>query len=120
MVVFRALGWLLLAMAIAAVVHDALAWWTEGSFHLLGLGDLWSHLDMRSLSDAQTAIQRHVSSALWNWLIRPLLMIPALPAFLVLRLVFLWLGNRGGSRRPELGYMLSARPPRRRRHRGLS
>jgi hypothetical protein len=55
MVVFRALGWLLLAMAIAAIVHDGLAWWTEGSFHLLGLGDLWSHLDMRSLVDAQTA-----------------------------------------------------------------
>ena len=38
MVVFRALGWLLLAMAVAAIVHDGLAWWTEGSFHLLGLG----------------------------------------------------------------------------------
>ena len=36
MVVFRALGWLLLAMAVAAIVHDGLAWWTEGSFHLLG------------------------------------------------------------------------------------
>ena len=48
-VLFRAVGWLLLALAIAAVVHDALAWWTEGSFHLLGLGDLWSHLDVRSL-----------------------------------------------------------------------
>ena len=94
MVLFRALGWLLLALAIAAVVHDALAWWTEGSFHLLGLGDLWSHLDMRSLSDAQSAVQRHVSTALWNWIVRPILLIPALPAFLVLGLIFLWLGKR--------------------------
>jgi len=60
MVVFRALGWLLLAMAVAAIVHDGLAWWTEGSFHLLGLGDLWAHLDTRSLADAQTAVQRRV------------------------------------------------------------
>ena len=37
MVVFRGLGWLLLAMAVAAVVHDGLAWWTEGSFHLMQL-----------------------------------------------------------------------------------
>ena len=92
----RAVGWLLLALAIAAVVHDALAWWTEGSFHLLGLGDLWSHLDMRSLSDAQSAVQRHVSTALWNWIVRPILLIPALPAFLALGLIFLWLGNRSG------------------------
>ena len=60
---FRALGWLLLAMAVAAVVHDGLAWWTEGSFHLLGLGDLWSHLDTRSLADAQSAVQRRVCAA---------------------------------------------------------
>jgi hypothetical protein len=119
MVVFRALGWLLLAMAIAAIVHDLLAWWTEGSFRLLGLGDLWSHLDMHSLADAQTAIQRHVSSALWFWLIRPVLMIPALPAFLGLGLFFLWLGNRGRGA-PEPGFLLGSRPPRRRRYRGLS
>jgi hypothetical protein len=119
MVVFRALGWLLLAMAIAAIVHDALAWWTEGSFHLLGLGDLWSHLDMGSLNDAQSAVQRHLSSALWAWLIRPVLLIPALPAFLALGLVFLWIGNRSGGG-PETGYMLGSRPPRRRRNRGLS
>ena len=50
-VLFRALGWLLLAMAIAVAVQDALAWWTKGSFHLLGLGELWSRLDIRSLSE---------------------------------------------------------------------
>jgi hypothetical protein len=119
MVVFRALGWLLLAMAIAAIVHDALAWWTEGAFHLLGLGDLWSHLDMGSLNNAQTAVQRHVSSALWSWLIGPVLAIPALPAFLVLGLAFLWIGNRRTGR-PETAMVLGARPPRRRRYRGLS
>jgi hypothetical protein len=117
---FRALGWLLLAMAVAAIVHDGLAWWTEGSFHLLGLGDLWSHLDMRSLVDAQTAIQRHVSSALWFWLIRPVLMVPALPAFAVLGLLFLWLGSRRSDGRSEPGFLIGSRPPRRRRNRGLS
>ena len=110
MVVFRALGWLLLAMAVAAIVHDGLAWWTEGSFHLLGLGDLWSHLDTRSLADAQTAVQRRVSSGLWFWLVRPVLMVPVLPAFLVLGLFFLWIGNRGGGR-PEAGFVLGPRRP---------
>jgi len=119
MVVFRALGWLLLAMAIAAIVHDGLAWWTEGSLRLLGLGDLWAHLDRRSLGDAQTAVQRHVSSALWFWLVRPVLMVPVLPVFALLGLGFLWLGNRGAGQ-PEPGLLLGSRPPRRRRNRGIS
>lgn len=119
MVLFRALGWLLLAMAVAAIVHDGLAWWTEGSFHLLGLGDLWSHLDMRSLGNAQSAVQPHLSSALWNWFVRPVLTIPVLPAFFVLGALFLWFGGRGGER-TESGLVIGSRPPRRRRSRGLS
>jgi len=117
MVVFRALGWLLLAMAVAAVVHDGLAWWTEGRFHLLGLGDLWSHLDVRSLVDTQSAIQRHLSASLWTWLVRPVLLIPALAAFVVLGVIFLWLGSRAGEG-GEQGFVLGSRPPRRRRGRG--
>lgn len=115
---FRALGWLLLALAIAAIVHDGLAWWAEGSFRLLGLGDLWSRLDVRSLGDAQNAVQRHLSSALWTWIVRPVLMVPALPAFLALGLLFLWLGNRSGA--DAEASFVGSRPPRRRRSRGLS
>ena len=115
MVVVRGLGWSLLALAVAAIVHDALNWWSEGSFHLLGLGDLWTHIDMRSLGDTQSAVQRHLSGALWTWIIRPLLMIPALPAFLAVGLLLLWLGNRSVG---EPGFLGGSRPPRRRRNRG--
>ena len=95
-------------MAVAAIVHDGLSWWPEGSFRLLGLGDLWSHLDVRSLGDAQDAVQHHVSAALWNWIVRPVLLIPALPAFVVVGLLFLWLGNRGGER-AEAGFVIGPR-----------
>lgn len=118
MVVFRVLGWLLLAMAVAVVVHDGLAWWAEGSFHLLGFGDLWSHLDARSLADTQSAIQRHLSAMLWSGVARPVLMVPVLPVFVVLGLVCLWLGDRSG-RQSEPGFFIGSRPPRRRRSRGL-
>ena len=93
MVVFRVLGWLLLAMAVAAVVHDGLAWWAEGSFHLLGFGDLWSHLDARSLAYFQGAVQRHLSAVLWTWMAWPLLRVPVLPVFLVVGLVCLFVGG---------------------------
>ncbi|MEI7873980.1 MAG: hypothetical protein WCK95_17750 [Alphaproteobacteria bacterium] len=119
MVVFRVLGWLLLAIAVAAVVHDGLAWWAEGSFHLLGFGDLWSHLDARSLADTKSVVQRHLSAALWNWIVRPILMVPVLPAVLIVGLVCLWLGEQGGRQR-EPGFFIGSRPPRRRRSRGLS
>ena len=119
MVVFRGLGWVLLVMAVATVVRDALAWWSEGTFRLISLGALWSHIDMRSLSDTQIAVQSHASPSLWTWLVRPLLMFPAFPAFAALGLFFLWLGGRGANR-AEPSVLGGSRPTRRRRSRGLS
>jgi len=119
MVLFRALGWLLLAMAVGAVVYDGLIWWSEGALRLLPLGELWSRLDLDSLNRAQSAVQRHLSVGLWTWLVLPILTLPALPMFLIAGTLFLWLGRRIGSR-SETSY-IGARPPRRRRPRsGLS
>ncbi|MBX9943400.1 MAG: hypothetical protein K2Y40_04900 [Reyranella sp.] len=112
---FRALGWLLLAMAVAAVVHDGLAWWTEGTLRLLSLGGLWSHLDAGSLG----AVQGGLAGPLWSWAGRPLLMIPAVAAFVVLGAACLWFGSRA-AQPAETGFFIGARPPRRRRSRGLS
>ena len=78
MVLFRALGWLLLAMAVAAVVYDGLTWWSEGAFRLLALDELWSRLDLDSLDRAQSVLQRHLSAALWLWIALPILRLPAL------------------------------------------
>jgi hypothetical protein len=116
MVLFRALGWLLLALAVAAVVHDGLAWWSEGALRLLPLGELWARLDFTSLHYAQATIGGRASGIFWNWVAVPLLKVPALPAFLVAGVIFLWLGRRIGSR-SEFGFV-GARPPRRRRSRG--
>jgi hypothetical protein len=120
MVLFRALGWLLLAMAVGAAVNDGLVWWSEGSLHLLALGELWSRLDFDSLDHAQSAIQRHLSVGLWTRVATPLLRLPALPIFTIAGVLLLWLGRRIGNGPPETG-LLGSRPPRRRRARsGLS
>ena len=121
MVVFRALGWLFLALAVSAIVHDGLVWGTEGTFRLLTLGGLWSHLDPGSFSEAQIALQRGPASILWFWLVRPLLMVPVLPAFLALGGLLLWAGRRDGRRSgtAEASFLVGSRP-RRRRNRGLS
>lgn len=116
MVLVRALGWLLLAMALGAVVYDGLVWWSEGILRLLPLGELWSRLDLDSLDRAQSAVRAHLSVGLWNWLVLPILRLPALPVFLTSGAILLWLGRRGaGSAESSF---IGSRPPRRRRARG--
>jgi hypothetical protein len=115
MVLFRALGWVLLALAVGAVVYDGLNWWSDGAFRLLALGELWSRVDLASLN----ALQQDVSGALWTQLLVPILKVPALPTFVIGGVIFLWLGRRIGGR-AEPSYLGGSRPPRRRRSRGLS
>ncbi len=119
MVLVRGLGWVLLALAVAVSVNDALAWWSEGGFRLTALGDLWSKLDPASLGTAQNSVQRFATAGLWNWLARPILATPALPVFLAFGLLALWLGGHGEGR-SEPGFVMSSRPSRRRRRGGLS
>lgn len=118
MVAFRALGWLLLALAVTVIVHDLLTWWSEGSYPFSTLGSLWGHVDPTSLGNTQTSMRRYLGGGLWTWILRPVLAIPAVPAFLILGLLLLWLGRRD-SGQPEPGFLVGSRPPRKRR-RGLS
>jgi hypothetical protein len=114
MVLFRALGWALLALAVGAIVYDGLSWWSDGGPRLLALGDLWSRVDLASLN----ALQQDVSGAVWARVLLPILRLPALAAFVIAGVLFLWLGRRVGSR-TEASFLGGSRPPRRRR-RGLS
>jgi hypothetical protein len=124
MVVFRALGWLLLAMTVAAAVQNGLTWWSEGVFRFLTLGDVWAHIDYASLAATQTYLTEHVSSHGWAWVGLPTLRLPAVPVFLILGLFSLWIGQPAGeSRRAvlgEVGFGSGTRRPRRRRGRGLN
>lgn len=117
MVLFRALGWTLLALGVGAVVYDGLSWWSEGAFRLLVLGDLWSRIDLGSLN----ALQQDVSGAVWSRLLLPILRVPALPTFVIAGVVCLWLGGRIGSR-AEPSFLGGSRPSKKRRGRsgGLS
>ena len=120
MVLFRALGWVLLASGVAAFVNDCLSWWSEGVLRLLTLGDLWSRLDFGSLHAAQGLMANHARGVAWTWIAMPILSLPALPSFVIAGVFFLWLGRRIGSR-ADHGFIIGSRPPRRRRYRrGLS
>ncbi|HLG48324.1 MAG TPA: hypothetical protein VKY24_18920 [Reyranella sp.] len=119
MVLFRALGWLLLGASVAVAVRDALYWWSEGAFHPLSLGGLWQQLDFSSLQSLESAVDRYLSALVWARLVAPVLRLPALPAFVLLGLFLLWYGQRR-EERPPSGFVLGPRPPRRRRRSSLS
>lgn len=121
MVLFRALGWLLLACGVAAFVNDCLSWWSEGTFRLLTLGELWSRLDFDSLHAAQDFVANRARGVGWTWVALPILALPALPSFVIASVFFHWLGRRSGSRADGGIFIVGSRPPRRRRYRrGLS
>ncbi len=116
MVLFRALGWLLLGLSVAMAVRDALAWWSEGVFHPASLGELWLQLDFSSLQTLEAVVGRFTPAIVWAKIAAPILRIPALPVFVIAGLLSLWLGQRR-EERPDTGFLLGARPPRRRRSR---
>jgi hypothetical protein len=118
MVLFRALGWLLLGLSVAVAVRDALYWWSEGAFHPLSLGGLWLQLDFSSLQSLEALVGRHLSAFAWSQMAAPLLKAPALPTFVAVGLLLLWFG-RGRGAADEEGFALTARRPRRRRRGGL-
>lgn len=115
-VLCRVLGWLALAMAVAVAVRDALDWWSEGRLHLIGLGELWAHLDPASFARWQALAERSAASGSWTWLAQPVLAVPALLAGLAAAAILLRLGR---PREPdEVNLLTGARPRRRRRGRG--
>jgi len=120
MVLFRTVGWLLLALAVGAAVYDGLSWWSEGAFRLVALDGLWSRLAPGSLHAVQAGLQGTVSGLLWTGVLAPILMIPAFPAFVAGGVACLWLGGRIGRRGAEKTGFLGMSRPRRRRSRGLS
>ena len=107
MVLVRALGWLLLAMAVAIVVYGGLAWWSEGAFRMVPLGEVWSRLDPDALDFLE-------GSSSWRSTLAPLVEAPAAAVFAVLGVLCLWLGRR---RSAEATFVLGGRPRRRRRGR---
>lgn len=76
--------WISGVLALAGVgvlISDALG---EGGFRLTALGEWWFWIHSGSLQVLQPAIERHVSVALWDLMVQPLLESPMAVVLLVL------------------------------------
>lgn len=99
MVILRILGWLLMALAVAALGWEALAAWQGDGWRIVPLGELWFKLDAQSLNASQAAVQRHVAPWLWEPVITTVLLWPGWAVFGVPGLLLLWVGRRRSGRR---------------------
>ena len=77
MAVGRVVGWLLLVLALAAVVYEAVEAYGSGDHRLIALGEHWYHLHPSSLNGTQAGIQRYIAPWLWEPGITTILLQPA-------------------------------------------
>lgn len=73
----RTFGWLLILGALAIAAVELRAWSGEGGYHVIAAGELWFKASPDSLNLVQAVVQRHLHPALWDDVMRPLLLSPA-------------------------------------------
>ncbi len=98
-VVLRLLAAVLLILAAAMAVREAVAYVRVGKWQPIPLGQVWSEVNQSSLLLLEPAITRHVSQWLWDAVIFPILTVPAWGVFAALAIILLLVSLRRRSRR---------------------
>ncbi|MGE5767702.1 MAG: hypothetical protein ACM35H_10980 [Bacteroidota bacterium] len=106
MIVGRMLGWLLLFCALVLLGWDAVSSLDSGAWGFAVLGQRWYEIDqafgMATLNTLQAGIERNVSVDLWDNVLAPALLWPAVLVFAVPGLVLVLLFRRWhGPRTPR-------------------
>jgi hypothetical protein len=73
----RAVGWVLVFLALAALGYEVLLAIASGSWRMIAAGELWYALDRGSLNFTQAITQRYLHPALWDPILQSVLTWPA-------------------------------------------
>ena len=92
MIVGRAVGWVLVLLALAIMGWAAWQWAVTDGFAGMAAGEVWYRRSAQSLNTFQAVVQRYVDPALWDELIQPILLWPAPRALFAAAGVLLLLG----------------------------
>ena len=95
----RALGVVFVVLAAAALCWELYILADTGNFRLTSWGELWFRLHAPSLNLYQAGVERHISPTLWDQVLAPLLLLPAILVFLIPGVLLIWL--------PRVSEMLS-------------
>jgi hypothetical protein len=90
----RLAGYALIAIAFVVALIDAARSLADGALKLTPLGESLYRLLAERYLLIQPAIERHVSVALWEWIVLPLTLQPTAIVALVLGFIFAFLGRR--------------------------
>lgn len=94
MLILRFLGNISFLAAIVALVYDGTKSLGEGALSMTPLGQHWFNLSPGTLSLAQSAIEKHVSPALWDPVVVTILLAPAWVVFGVTGLILHIIGRK--------------------------
>lgn len=87
----RLIGVLFVILAAIALAWEIYVLADTGNFKLSSWGELWFRLHAPSLNLYQAGVERHVSAALWDKVLAPLLLWPAALVLLVPGVLLVWL-----------------------------
>jgi hypothetical protein len=100
MLIMRALGFVLLLLAIAALAWELAAWLRHGYWQILSAGELWFQLDNASLNLVQAVVQRYLLPEIWDPGIQTILLWPTWIVLGIPALILLIITGFRGRRRP--------------------
>ena len=87
----RVVGGFLILVAASALAWELYLLATTGKFNLSAWGELWFAAHAPSLNLYQAVVERYISPLLWDNVLAPLLLFPAVLVFLVPGVVLFWL-----------------------------
>jgi len=99
----RTAGVLFVILASAMMCWELYVLADTGNFTLTSWGELWFGLHAPSLNLYQAGVERYLSPALWDQVLAPLLLWPAVLVFLIPGVLLVWL--------PRLSEMLRTDNP---------
>ncbi len=91
--IVRVAGYVLAALALAALGGDNLGWARGDGFKFIVIGQHWYALDASSLNLSQAVVQRYVHPWLWDPAIVAVLNVPTAPLLAALGIALLVLGR---------------------------
>lgn len=97
-------GWLFALATLAVVAWEVLARDPEKGFQLRAAGEMWYRIDVGSLNLVQAVVERYLWPPLWDPVITSLLHLPAIviplvPALVLMALCYLPIGRKRPKRR---------------------
>src|SRR5262245_15983328 len=98
---FRLIGVLLLALAFIFVVYDGMKSIADHMIYATKIEQFWADIHGRSLQTLRESIELYTTSAVWRWIVEPILAQPIALVFGILSVVLILMGRK---KKPLIGF----------------